>query len=213
MTRCPAHGIRFQQTPARAVNQIGASPQPDCRRTIPYHPHAQPRRTTSGGIRHSSGIKQPGRLPHQRRQGRPIQGNELGPFGEQQQGVCAAGGMIGIGHQLPAAITTPGRQAQDGGDLAFAHLGIHDRQHCPFLQQIPADSDRRRLPCVVGVGFVDAVGRRPYTKPSAPLFLPVTVPNSRFTTQWAMRSCCQVLSSTTCCQVAPPPRAGSSCAG
>jgi hypothetical protein len=32
MTRCPAHGIRFQQTPARAVHQIGATPQPDCRR-------------------------------------------------------------------------------------------------------------------------------------------------------------------------------------
>jgi hypothetical protein len=33
MARCPAHGIRFQQNPSRAVNQIGATPQPDCRRT------------------------------------------------------------------------------------------------------------------------------------------------------------------------------------
>ena len=34
MTRCPAHGNRIQRNPSRAVNQIGATPQPDCRRTV-----------------------------------------------------------------------------------------------------------------------------------------------------------------------------------
>ena len=33
MSRCPAHGNRIQQTPSGAVNLIGATPQPDCRRT------------------------------------------------------------------------------------------------------------------------------------------------------------------------------------
>lgn len=33
MARCPAHGNRFQQTPSGVVNQIGATPQPDCHRT------------------------------------------------------------------------------------------------------------------------------------------------------------------------------------
>ena len=33
MARCPAHGNRIQQTPSGAVNQIGATPQPDCRGT------------------------------------------------------------------------------------------------------------------------------------------------------------------------------------
>ena len=33
MARCPAHGNRIQLTPSGAVNQIGATPQPDCRRT------------------------------------------------------------------------------------------------------------------------------------------------------------------------------------
>jgi hypothetical protein len=38
MTRCPAHGIRIQLTPSRAVNLFGATPQPDCRRIrkIPF---------------------------------------------------------------------------------------------------------------------------------------------------------------------------------
>jgi len=31
MARCPAQGNRIQQTPYGAVNQIGATPQPDCR--------------------------------------------------------------------------------------------------------------------------------------------------------------------------------------
>jgi len=33
MARCPAHGNRIQQTPSGAVNQIGVTPQPDCRGT------------------------------------------------------------------------------------------------------------------------------------------------------------------------------------
>jgi len=36
MTRCPAHGNRIQQTPSRAVNLFGATPQPDCRRTLVF---------------------------------------------------------------------------------------------------------------------------------------------------------------------------------
>ena len=31
MTRCPAHGNRIQLSASRAVNLIGATPQPDCR--------------------------------------------------------------------------------------------------------------------------------------------------------------------------------------
>ena len=34
MTRCPAHGNRIQRNPSRAVNLFGATPQPDCRRTV-----------------------------------------------------------------------------------------------------------------------------------------------------------------------------------
>jgi putative transposase len=34
MARCPAHGNRIQQIPSGAVNQIGATPQPDCRGTV-----------------------------------------------------------------------------------------------------------------------------------------------------------------------------------
>ncbi len=34
MTRCPAHGNRIQLNPYRAVNLFGATPQPDCRRTV-----------------------------------------------------------------------------------------------------------------------------------------------------------------------------------
>jgi len=33
MTRCPAHVNRIQRTPSRAVNQIDATHQPECRRT------------------------------------------------------------------------------------------------------------------------------------------------------------------------------------
>jgi hypothetical protein len=42
---------------------------------------------------------------------------------------------------VPAALTAAGCHAQIGGDLALAHLGIHDRQHRPFLQQVAADAD------------------------------------------------------------------------
>ena len=34
MARCPAHGNRIQLNPSRAVNLFGATPQPDCRRTL-----------------------------------------------------------------------------------------------------------------------------------------------------------------------------------
>ena len=34
MVRWPAHGSRIQQIPSRAANQIGATPQPDCRGTV-----------------------------------------------------------------------------------------------------------------------------------------------------------------------------------
>jgi hypothetical protein len=34
MARCPAHGNRIQLNPSRAVNLFGATPQPDCRRTV-----------------------------------------------------------------------------------------------------------------------------------------------------------------------------------
>ena len=34
MKGCPAHGNRIQLNPSRAVNQIGATPQTDCRRTV-----------------------------------------------------------------------------------------------------------------------------------------------------------------------------------
>ena len=38
MARCPAHGNRIQQIPSGAVNQIGATPQPDCRGTLGLDP-------------------------------------------------------------------------------------------------------------------------------------------------------------------------------
>lgn len=38
MTRCPAHGNRIQLNPSRAVNLVGATPQPDCRRTVGNEP-------------------------------------------------------------------------------------------------------------------------------------------------------------------------------
>jgi hypothetical protein len=34
MARCPAHGNRIQLNSSRAVNLFGATPQPDCRRTL-----------------------------------------------------------------------------------------------------------------------------------------------------------------------------------
>ena len=48
------------------------------------HPHPQPRRARSRRIRHGPGIKQPSRLTHLRRQGRPIELPELLPLSEQQ---------------------------------------------------------------------------------------------------------------------------------
>jgi len=39
MARCPAHGNRIQQTPSGAVNLFGATPQPDCRRTVADQMH------------------------------------------------------------------------------------------------------------------------------------------------------------------------------
>ena len=38
MARCPAHGNRIQLNPSRAVNLFGATPQPDCRRTLANEP-------------------------------------------------------------------------------------------------------------------------------------------------------------------------------
>ena len=79
--------------------------------TVPHHPHPQPRRLRSGGIRHGPCIEQPGRPPHHRYKSRPIERSELRPFGEHQQGIGATGRLIGIGHQVPAAHTAARRLA------------------------------------------------------------------------------------------------------
>jgi len=57
----------------------------------------------------------------------------------------------------PTRASTPRSAAICSG----AHLGIKDRQLRSFFQQVAADADRRGLAGVVGVCFVDAVGRRP----------------------------------------------------
>ena len=46
-------------------------------------------------------------------------------------------------NQAGCRITAAGGHAQISSDLVFAHLGIHDRQHGTFLQQITADADGR----------------------------------------------------------------------
>jgi hypothetical protein len=108
---------------------------------VARHPHAQARprpghQTTRPAA--ATAARKPAATPCQ---SYPIQGSELGPFGEQQQGVGAAGRLIGIGRQVPAALTAAGGHAEISGNLVFAHLGFHDRQHSTFLQQVAADAD------------------------------------------------------------------------
>ncbi len=65
-------------------------------------------------------------------------------------------------HRIEVLLLHP----QIGSDLLGAHLGIKDRQLGTFVQQVAADANGRCLTGFVDVGFVDAVGRRPYAKPS-----------------------------------------------
>lgn len=48
MARCPAHGNRIQLNPSRAVNLFGATPQPDCRRTVLRWPTERHHRLRGG---------------------------------------------------------------------------------------------------------------------------------------------------------------------
>ena len=58
-----------------------------------------------------------------------------------------------VGHRQPTALAHSCRLAKIRAHLPFLHLGIEDLQDRPFLQQIPADADRRRFARVVGVGL------------------------------------------------------------
>ncbi len=48
MNGCPAHGNRIQLNSSRAVNQIGATPQTDCRRTKAVEPSHSPAHKANG---------------------------------------------------------------------------------------------------------------------------------------------------------------------
>ena len=101
---CP-EGLSISVTTVASPNQrrsLRSSPVLSCRASVllrvfrpsacgghalapPHpHPHPQPRRARSRRIRHGPGIKQPSRLTHLRRQGRPIELPELLPLSEQQ---------------------------------------------------------------------------------------------------------------------------------
>ena len=104
----------------------------------------------------------------------PIQLGKLLPFGEHQHRVGASRRLEGIGDCLPDAFAAQaiGKAARLRGlaqikrNLIGADLGVKDRQLGPFFQQVAADANGRCLTGFVDVGFVDAVGRRPYAKPS-----------------------------------------------
>jgi hypothetical protein len=105
------HGFAIERL--RRVNRHGPQPppgghQPPSAAFLPlpvaHHPHPQPAARAAAASATARASNN--------------QGSELGPFGEQQQGVGTAGRLIGISHQVPAALNAAG-----GGTPRSAALG------------------------------------------------------------------------------------------
>jgi hypothetical protein len=86
---------------ARNHPQVGTSPPPQ-----PSYPSPSPTTHTRKPAARAAAASATARASNN-------QGSELGPFGEQQQGVGTAGRLIGISHQVPAALNAAGGARRD----------------------------------------------------------------------------------------------------